>query len=704
MRRVINTVPALISATDPDGTICLLNSQHRRYCANTATTAAGTTVSALFGEPYATRHRALDAEILAAGDTSRAFEERIIDADGEERILLTTKAPLTGADDTPEGVVTVSLDITDRKQQEQAVVESEQRFRSLVEGSVLGILIESEGIPLFANQTLANLFGYASAETVLALANVNRLFPADEHERIGQMRRIVLAGDSHGELIEFAGRKKDGEAIWVQAQAQRVRWKGQTAVQLTLADVTLRKAYEIQLERQANFDALTGLPNRLLMMDRLRGAILSAERHGHRGAVLFVDLDHFKKVNDTLGHAAGDEVLKRAAEKLTGCVRGEDTVSRIGGDEFTIVLPNIGNPAHAEPVVQKILQAFSQPFLLSDREAFVSASIGVTIFPDDGDDPEALMKNADIAMYRSKQRGRNTFEFFTESLSARAGEQIRIETCLRHALERNELSLLFQPIFDQRSGRLVAAEALLQWHSAELGLVAPERFLPCAEDTGLIASVRDWSLDEGCRQMSRWRDVGLAIDRVVVSMSHEHGRGANLLDAVKTALDRHGLPGRCLGVEVSERSLVRSGGEIEKSLRAIRALGVDVTIDDFGAGAASLGHLRNVPADELRLDRAFFAAALPDRKQARIVQAIVAMAHSLGMRVATAGIESESHLTFARACGCDLIQGAPLGAALAADDFCSWAWHHGVLGTSPTAAGYAGAAPLTKQAARNATN
>ncbi len=451
LRRVVNTVPALISATDSNGAVCLLNSRYQEYGISAAPAADGLTMSDLFGETYGARHRSLDAEVLASGEAPGAFEEQVTDAAGEPRVLLTTKAPLTGGDTAADGVVTVSLDITERKQQEQAVIESEQRFRALVEGSVLGILIERDGRPLFVNPTLARLFGYADEADILAMKSVDALFPVDEHERLSQIRRTTIAGDTHGELIEFGGMKKDGKVIWLQAQAQRVSWKGETAVQMTVADVSLRKAYELQLQQQANFDSLSGLPNRLLMMDRLRGAILSAGRHGHRGAVLFIDLDYFKKINDTHGHAAGDDVLKQAAERLTGCVRGEDTVSRIGGDEFTIILPNIETAANAEPVVQKILQAFAQPFVLSNVEAMVSASIGITIFPDDGNDPETLMKNADVAMYRSKERGRNTFEFFTESLNEHASEQIRIETSLRHAIERNEMSVCYQPIFDVRS-------------------------------------------------------------------------------------------------------------------------------------------------------------------------------------------------------------------------------------------------------------
>lgn len=691
LRRVVNTVPALISATDGDGAVCLLNTRHQQYVTMDSPEAAGLTMSDLFGEAYGARHRAIDAEVLASGEALGAFEEHVTDAAGEPRVLLTTKAPLTGANAVPDGVVTVSLDITERKQQEQAVIESEQRFRALVEGSVLGILIECDGKPLFVNRTLARLFGYADETEIIAMERVDGLFPDGERERLRQIRRTTMAGDTHGELTEFGGLKKDGEQICLQVQAQRVSWKGKGAVQMAVADVSLRKAYERQLQYQANFDALSGLPNRLLMMDRLRGAILSAGRHGHRGALLFIDLDHFKKINDTLGHSAGDAVLAQAAERLKSCVRSEDTVARIGGDEFTIILPNIESAANAEPVVQKILQAFSQPFVLSELETLISASIGVTVFPDDGDEPELLMKNADVAMYRSKERGRNTFEFFTESLNRHASEQIKVETALRHAIERDEMSLRFQPIFELGSDSLAGAEAQLCWVSPDLGVITSERFLACAEEAGLTAPIRAWGLNEACRQWSRWRGENLALGRLVVDMWPGRERAATLFETVRSILDRYSLNAECLELEVSERILLQEGAETVAGLRAMLAtLGVQVAIDEFGVEAGSLTQLREVDANEIRIASPFFAAALDDRMQARIIEGIVAMAHRLGIRVVATGVDSARHYQFARASGCDLAQGLYFGAPMVADEFRDWAARKGACADDPSLPATAG--------------
>ncbi len=673
LRRIINTVPALISATDPNGAILLMNSRHQRYCGDDWSAAVGATTNELFGDSYAARHRAIEHDILESGAAPIAFEESVVDAAGEERILLTTKAPLSGTDDfSPGGIVTVSLDITERKQDEQAVIESEQRFRALVEGSVLGIVIERDGRPLFANGTLARLFGYDGCDEIYTLDSVDALFVADERELIHHLRQTVLAGEPHGETTELRGCKRDGEPIWLQAQAQRVAWKGRPAVQYTLIDVTMRKAYQAQLERQANFDAITDMPNRQLMMDRLRGAVISATRHGHRGGVLFIDLDHFKKVNDNLGHAAGDQLLKLAADRLRRCVREEDTVARIGGDEFTVLLPKIGSASNAEPVARKILRAFSQSFELSGQEAFVSASIGITIFPDDGDNPDDLIKNADTAMYRSKARGRNTFEFFTTALNRQAKEQIKTETCLRHAIERDEFRLLFQPIIDIRSAQVVSAQAIVDWQNTELGLVAPDRLIACAKEAGLIAPIRYWILNAACREWGRWEQGGASPPRVAVDACYAETSGTSLIEMVRKTLAQHEVPAELLELKISERCLTTDGTELQAVIEGLNDLGVSVAIDDFGSSYGWLRYLSDARSATIKLHQSLFYDGPESAKRAKIVEAIVAMAHRLNIRVAAKGIDTVGLLSFARSCGCDLAQGEYLGAAMTASEFRAW--------------------------------
>jgi PAS domain S-box-containing protein len=338
LRRVIDTVPALIRASDLSGRVLLLNSFHEQLFPIVATAVVGKPKREVFGDEYGSRHLAIDSEVIASRQPVFGIEEHFAATgpDRSERVLLTTKAPIFSAQGNVEQVVTVSLDITQRKQVEQAVRESEERFRRLVEGSVLGIVIESDGLPLFANQTCARIFGYDSVDDLLALSLDDLFAPADR-ERVKQFQNVALAEATRAESKEFQGVRRDGELIWVEIQSQAVSWNGRNAVQTTLADVTLRKAYEERLQRQANYDEITGLPNRLLATDRLRSAVVSAVRHRHRGGLLFVDLDQFKKINDTWGHAIGDQLLRMAADRLRSCVREEDTVARLGGDEFTVI-------------------------------------------------------------------------------------------------------------------------------------------------------------------------------------------------------------------------------------------------------------------------------------------------------------------------------------------------------------------------------
>lgn len=672
LRRVINTVPALIRATDTSGRLLLVNSFHETCFAITATPNLGMSRQDVFGADYAARHLVLDSQVARTGKTILGIEETIRNQEGSERVLLTTKAPIAGADGQVEQIVTVSLDITKRKEVEQAVRESEERFRRLVEGSVLGIVIESDGVPVFANRTFARIFGYAGPEEILALPTLDRLYATPDLRRIEHLRQAALAGEVAGEPKEFQGVRRDGEMIWVEMQSQPVTWKGRNALQTTLADVSLRKAFEERLQRQANYDDVTGLPNRVLATDRLRTAVLGAVRHRHCGGLLFVDLDHFKKINDTWGHATGDQLLRMAADRIRSCVREEDTVARLGGDEFTVILPKIGAAANTEPVVHKILTAFSHPFVLGRHEAYVTASVGISVFPDDSDDPSTLMQNADAAMYRAKEQGRNTFQFYTRELNERAAERMRIESHLVHALDRGEFQVYYQPIVDIRTGALAEAEALLRWTSPELGRFVPDQFVPLIEDIGLIIQVGQWVLDSACRQLARWRRNGMPNMGVTVNISSRQLRVKGLVDVVAHAIQRYGIPPHALELEITESCLMSDVDENSEVLYALDRLGVNLALDDFGTGYSCLRYLKDLPVDTVKIDKSFIASVTTDASDASVVEAIIALAHRLGIRVIGEGVENEDQLNFIRSRGCDLAQGHYFATPLPSDQFAEW--------------------------------
>ncbi|MBK8909592.1 MAG: EAL domain-containing protein [Rhodospirillales bacterium] len=669
LRRIVNTVPALIRAADETAVITLLNEYHEQVFGLAVNDVAGKTLNEVFDPDYGDRHEALNRAVLAQDRTLTDVEETITDIQGRKRVFLTTKAPLNAEDGNSPQVVTVSIDITDRKHGEQALRESEQRFRALVEGSLLGIVIKRDGKPLFANQQYASIFGYDSPAEILALPTLDVLYAPGERDRVRRYRANRNAGKTAPIRYEVQGLRRDGTLIWNEAQVQRVSWQGETAYQFTVADITLRKEYEFQLERQANFDALTGLPNRVLVLDRLRGAILSATRHDHKVGVLFLDLDNFKKINDTLGHATGDMLLKMAADRLTGCVRAEDTVARLGGDEFTVILPKLSSADQAEPVIQKIIDAFATPFVLGADEAFVTVSIGVTVAPDDGSHAHLLMQNADAAMYRAKEQGRNTFQYFTTDLNRRAVERMRLESHLLRALERDELCLHYQPIYDLRTMEVVGAEALLRWVNPVLGSVEPERFIPLAEDTGLIVSIGAWVLDTACRQIADWKRRGFPAPRVAVNISSRQFRGRDLLNTLSETLHRHGIDNQAIELEITEGLLMDELPQTKNNLRELAAQGVRLSLDDFGTGYSSLKYLSQYPVTTLKIDKTFVADVPADAGDASVVEAIIAMACRLGVEVVGEGIETEDQLQFLKAHGCHMGQGFLFSRPLPAEEF-----------------------------------
>jgi diguanylate cyclase (GGDEF)-like protein/PAS domain S-box-containing protein len=674
LRRVINTVPALIRATDAQGRIIFLNTCHQQFFEMDQDPVGGGVKDHAFGVEYDRQHRDLDRQVVETGQMVVGFEESLVDRQGRERVLLTTKAPLRHGDGRIDQVVTVSLDITKRKRVEQAVRESEERFRSLVEGSVLGIVIERDGIPLFANSTFARIFGYDTPEQILTLDRLDRLFHPGENGRGSRPRPGNRPAAHLEDPIEVECVRQDGAVIWIETLAQAVMWKGESARQLTVVDITLRKAFEERLQRQANFDEITGLPNRVLALDRLRTAVIGAVRHHHKGGVLFVDLDHFKKINDTWGHAAGDHLLRLAAERLRQCVREEDTVARLGGDEFTVILPHIASAAHTEPVVQKILHAFSQPFVLDRHEAFVTASIGVTVFPDDSDDPAVLLQNADVAMYRAKEQGRHTSQHFTPELNQRTLSRMRIEGQMVHALDRRELILHYQPLVEVRSGQLVGAEVLLRWSNPELGLLQPDTFIPFAEESGLIVPIGRSVLESACQQLGAWHRSGLRHLSISVNISQRQLRGKGLVESVTKTLERYGVPPHCLELEITEGCLMHDVGETTAALQALDSLGVRLALDDFGTGYSCLSYLKELPVDTVKIDKSFILNVAADPGNATVVEAIIAMAHRLGIRVIGEGVETEEQLEFIRMRGCDFAQGYYFSPPLSADRFRDWVY------------------------------
>ena len=568
----------------------------------------------------------------------------------------------------PDGEIThyvgIQEDITEHKIAEERLRDSEERFRGLVEGSVLGIVIDIGGVPLFANERFARMFGYRSPEDILALKSMDFLYHDDDIERIRHYRRARTAGEPVPLEYEFRGRHRDGSVIWLRTHVRQMPWQGQTAVQSTLVDITKQKEYEEQLHRQANYDPLTDLPNRTLAMDRLETAVANARRHRSGLGVLFIDVDHFKTINDTLGHASGDRFLREVARRIQACLRQQDTVARLGGDEFTVILADLEDGKDAEAVARKIQETFARRFELDSQEAFSSASIGIALFPEDGEEPETLMRNADAAMYQAKEQGRNAVHFFTHELNARARERVRLEVHLRRGIVAEEFRLNYQPMVDIRTGRFVRAEALLRWDNPSLGSVTPDRFIRLAENSGLIVPLGQWVLETACRQIAQWRREGLGHLSLSVNISSRQFRGALLVDAVAEALEHSGIPPTCLELEITEGTLMDDLPQTQIMIADLKRLGVRLAVDDFGTGYSSLSYLSRFPLDTLKIDKTFVRAAPSDPVNAALVDAMIAMAHALGMHTVAEGVERPEHLAFLRERGCDIAQGYLFSPAL----------------------------------------
>jgi diguanylate cyclase (GGDEF)-like protein len=527
--------------------------------------------------------------------------------------------------------------------------------------------------------------------TPFELACVDRLSHGIEFLTNGRAGVILLdlsLPDSHGletfsrvyshspkiPIIVLTGTDDDAVALSaVKTGAQDYLVKGRLDRDLLVRTMQYsieRKRFQEQLEHQANYDALTGLPNRSLLRDRLRQAVY-AQRTARSIAVVFLDLDHFKFVNDSLGHDTGDELLKRVAERLRSAVRDGDTVSRLGGDEFILILNDQPGEERIFHALQRIVARVADPISIRGRELRVTCSAGISLYPQDGADVETLLKNADAAMYRAKDHGRNNFQFYTAEMNRRANERLALETSLRRAVERREFMLHYQPRVSLGSGAIVGVEALLRWQHPEWGLVAPDRFIPLAEETGLIVPIGDWVLRSACAQNRAWQNAGLPPVTVSVNLSARQFRQEDLAKWVARVLGETGLEGRHLEMELTESLVMHDAEAAIQTLQRLKSLGVQLAVDDFGTGYSSLSYLTSLPIDCLKIDQSFVRNITADGGNggAVLARAIISLGHSLGLRVLAEGVETGAQAEFLHGHGCDEVQGFHYCKPVAAQEF-----------------------------------
>jgi diguanylate cyclase (GGDEF)-like protein/PAS domain S-box-containing protein len=670
--RLVDLTPAFaaeqILATVADPVIVCDRDGRIRFTNEAASTVFGYGSGELAGAPIgllaATSDGTVERLRMAPGAPVRDEEMVFRTREGALVDVGISLSPLLDERRKMVGAVLIARDIRARKRAEAALRESEERYRTLFERNQAGVFRTSiAGVILDCNDAFARILGYAARGDSIGKSMLHH------YRDLWRRTELLQKMRAHGGLAdeEVALRRVDGAPLWVVANAmlQSPRGDDREILEGTVIDITQRKIAERQIVHQAHHDALTGLPNRMLLYDRLTQALSLARRDRRSLAVLFLDIDQFKLVNDTLGHAAGDRLLITIARRLQRGLRECDTVARVGGDEFTLLLRDIDEGNDAVRAAQKVLATIARPVELDGEQLYLTASIGISVYPADGEDSDALLVNADIAMYRAKELGRNRFELCTPAMSAKSVARLTLERDLRMAVERGELVLHYQPQVSIASGLAVGVEALLRWNHPERGLVRPAEFIGVAEETRLILPIGEWVLRTACEQARQWHVDGCAGLRVAVNLSAVQFQQRDLVTVVKEVLDDTGVDPDLLVLEITESAAMIDAQLTVEVLAMLRGMGLRVAIDDFGTGHASLSYLRQFPIDSLKIDRAFVSDLETSREGPAIINAIVGLAHGLDLEVIAEGVETDGQLRFLADRGCEECQGFLISEPLA---------------------------------------
>jgi diguanylate cyclase (GGDEF)-like protein/PAS domain S-box-containing protein len=663
---LINAVPAAISVKDAANRYVAVNDALCTLFGRAREEILGRHDRDLVAPDAAARAAQMDAAALASGQPVE-YETRVAFR-AQPHWLLVRKSALARGDGS-KVVVSVFTDLTQRKEMEQALRESETRFRDFTAAASEFVWENDlEGRFTFVSPRAESVCG-CSRDDLIGRTPAQLTAP-DEAERVRQWLARNMRPDGSFRDLECQIVTGGGERRWLlinavgmfDEQGRRIGQRG------TGRDITDRKLAEARISHLATRDALTDLPNRELLADRLEHALANARRQQCGVAIMFIDLDRFKNINDSLGHGVGDALLREVAARLSGCLRESDTLARLGGDEFVAVIDGLHAPAEANSVGEKILRALSDPFAVGPHSLASTASVGVSLFPGDGEDGETLMRNADTAMYHAKAAGRNRMQFFSSEMNRRALERHTLESALRDALKQRQLFLCYQPQVALASNRPSGAEALMRWNHPQLGAVSPAKFIPIAEESGLIAAMGDWLLETVCAQLASWRGHGDLRLSLNLSMAQLRDSGA-FLERARAIIRAAGIDPTRLEFEITETLLASNVAEHARVLHALGAMGCGIAVDDFGTGYSSLSYLKRLPIDTVKIDRAFVRDIVTDPDDAAIVSAVVAMARKLKLDVVAEGVETEDQLAVLRELGCDRYQGYLFSAALPAAEF-----------------------------------
>ena len=668
-RMLLDSMADGLIEVDPEGFVRFLNPAACRMFNAPEATIIGRNLSILVSESRGALHKKLLTvrKLLSlVHNQGRLVDHEAIFRrfDDSEFPVVMSLAPTPSVTGEPEGVVISFKDMTDRLQIEERLRQAATVYQSAAEAI---IVTDANGTITDVNPAFESITGYTREE---AIGNTPGMMKSGRQDAMffhKMWLEIRKYGQWHGEIWN---RRKNGEVFpeWLTINSVYDDQQSLTHFVAVYTDISEHKKTEAQLNHLVRHDALTDLPNRAMFDAMLEQAMKHAHRTRTLVAVLLIDLDRFKNINDSLGHHVGDQLLIQLSERFKNVLRADDIVARLGGDEFIILLQDIQDPQQVITAVEKITHVFDQPFELDSHHIRVSASIGISLFPDDAADAASLLSNADAAMYRAKQDGRNTYHFYTETLTANAYEMVLLENALRGALDRQELHLVYQPQIDLKSESIVGFEALLRWQHAELGLVSPAKFIPLAEQSGLIHDIGEWVLNEACRQAQAWLQKGLTFGKIAVNVAGPQLQRGGFVGQVKSALERSAVPAAHLELEVTEGFIMQDAEHAIGQLTALRRLGIEVAIDDFGTGYSSLSYLKKLPIQKLKIDRSFIQDIPNDVNDMAIAEAIIALSKAMSLKVIAEGVETREQATFLRKKGCWYAQGFWYGKPLSVQD------------------------------------
>ena len=666
-----DNVPALIACYDATTRRCMFaNKQYALTFGCDERNIIGRTFAEVIGEEAA-REIAPQVDHVLERREAVVYERQVLGKGGQKRWLEVHLLPNLAPDGTPQACFVLISDITRHRLAEAAVRESEERLAKFMQASVEGIVFHKDGLVTDANPPILALTGYTLPE--MLGRHVLSFIPPEHVARV-----LTVMSSGQETTYELAILAKDGASIPVEFIV-RTMVRGEERIRMTIVrDMRDRLAAQARIHHLAHHDALTGLPNRGAFMDRLEPMMASARDNGDHLALLFIDLDHFKRVNDSLGHLVGDTLLQTVARRITECLRASDLVARFGGDEFMVLLPAANLTSHAQEVALKLLRTIEQPVEVEGQSISVTPSIGIALFPVDGDTPATLIKHADTAMYVAKSRGRANVQFFEPAMASLAYEALVLESQLAQALERGELELLYQPQVRANDGRFVGAEALIRWNHPERGVLTPDEFIPVAEQRRLVHRIGEWTLRQALRAARHWQlpNSGQPLVPVAVNLSNMSFHAPDFVDSVAALLAEEGVPGHLLEVELTERMLMDDVATVREVLGSLKRLGIRIAIDDFGTGYSSLGHLKDLPIDKIKIDRSFVQDLPGDPGSLAITRAVVQLARGLGLVVIAEGVETEAQRDLLCELGCDELQGFLISRPLPGATLQAWISDH----------------------------